>query len=200
MTRSFSAFARNGSLSDPVYVRRIRDRSGRLLEDKSAVSDPMASPGERLDRMVALAGKRTQDVIPPRTAWLTSQLLRHVVTKGHAPALRSSGLLVGGKTGTSSATMDTWFVGYTSRWMTTAWIGDDRRERPLGFKDAAFMLTVPMTARYLYEVTAGQPLKDVPWDRPPGVKANDAGGSLRTTMEEVKADVGPPRKGKKKKG
>jgi penicillin-binding protein 1A len=146
--------------------------------------------------MVALAGKRNKDVIPPRTAWLTSQLMRRVVTKGHAPSLRSSGLLVGGKTGTSSATMDTWFVGYTSRWMTTSWIGDDRRERPLGFKDAAFMLTVPMAARYLYEVTAGQPLKDIPWERPPGVKATDTGGNLRTTMDEVKADGPGPRKPK----
>lgn len=201
LTRAFSAFARNGSLSEPVYIRRVRDRSGKLLEDNSAASDPMSSPAERLDRMVALAGKRTKDVIPPRTAWLTSQLLRHVVTRGHAPALRSSGLFVGGKTGTSSATMDTWFVGYTSRWMTTAWIGDDRRERPLGFKDAAFMLTVPMTARYLYEVSAGQSLKDIPWERPAGVKANDTGGNLRTTMEEVKADAGQSsRKGAKKKG
>ena len=198
LTRAFSAFARNGSLSEPVYVRRVRDRAGQVLEDNSAVSDPMGAPDLRLDRMVALAGKRTKDVIPPRTAWLTSQLMRRVVTKGHAPALRSSGLLVGGKTGTSSATMDSWFVGYTSRWMTTSWIGDDRRERPLGFKDAAFMLSVPMTARYLYEVTAGQQLKDIPWERPPGVKATDTGGTLRTTMDEVKADnVGEPKKKKK---
>jgi penicillin-binding protein 1A len=197
LTRAFSAFARNGSLSEAVYVRRVRDRSGQLLEDSTAVSDPMGAPTERLDRMVALVGKRTKNVIPPRTAWLTSQLLRRVVTKGHAPSLRSSGLFVGGKTGTSSATMDTWFVGYTSRWMITTWIGDDRRERPLGYKDAAFMLTVPMAARYLYEVTAGQPLKDIPWERPPGVRANDTGGNLRTTMEEVKADgVKPKKKGK----
>ncbi len=196
LTRAFSAFARNGSLSQPVYVRRVRDRSGRLLEDSSAVSDPMESPDERLDRMVALAGATTHDVIPERAAWLTSKLLRDVVTRGHAPALRSAGLLVAGKTGTSSATMDTWFTGYTSRWMTTAWIGDDRRVRPLGYKDAAFMLTVPMTARYLYQVTQGQPLQDIPWKRPPGVRPNDTGGTLRTTMEEVKSGRGRARKKK----
>jgi penicillin-binding protein 1A len=95
LTRAFSAFARNGSLSEPVYIRHVRDRSGKLLEDNTAVSDPMTSPDERLDRMVALAGKRDVDVIPPRTAWLTSQLLRKVVTRGHAPSLRSAGLLVG---------------------------------------------------------------------------------------------------------
>ncbi|MBN2576641.1 MAG: PBP1A family penicillin-binding protein [Deltaproteobacteria bacterium] len=193
LTRAFSAFARNGSLAEPVYVRRVRDRSGRLLEDNTAVSDPMSSPDERLDRMVALAGERSKDVVPPRTAWLTSQLLRRVVTRGHAPSLRSAGLLVAGKTGTSSATMDTWFVGYTSRWMVTTWIGDDRRERPLGFKDAAFMLTVPMAARYLKEVTVGQTLQEIPWERPPGVRASDIGGNLRTTMEQVKNDGGGAR-------
>jgi penicillin-binding protein 1A len=111
------------------------------------------------------------------------------VTRGHAPAIRATGLPAAGKTGTSSATMDTWFVGYTSRWMTTTWIGDDLRERALGLKDAAFMLTVPMFARYMTEVTAGQPLQDVPWERPAGVKPKDTGGTLRTTMEEVQAET-----------
>ena len=188
LTRAFSAFARNGSLEEPVYLRRVRDRAGQVVEDNTAVSDPMGPPDVRLDRMVALAGQSTKTVIPPRAAWLTSQLLRRVVTKGHAPALRSTGLLVAGKTGTSSATMDTWFVGYTSRSMITTWIGDDRRERPLGFKDAAFMLNVPMAARFLWETTAGQPLRDIPWERPPGVRTNDTGGNLRATMEAVKAE------------
>jgi penicillin-binding protein 1A len=188
LTRAFSAFARNGSLEEPVYLRRVRDRAGQVVEDNTAVSDPMGPPDVRLDRMVALAGQSAKNVIPPRAAWLTSQLLRRVVTKGHAPALRSTGMLVAGKTGTSSATMDTWFVGYTSRAMITTWIGDDRRERPLGYKDAAFMLNVPMAARFLWETTAGQPLRDIPWERPPGVRPNDTGGNLRATMEAVKAE------------
>jgi len=188
LTRAFSAFARNGSLEEPVTLRRVRDRAGQVVEDNTAASDPMGPPDVRLDRMVALAGRSSKTVIPPRAAWLTSQLLRRVVTKGHAPALRSSGLLVAGKTGTSSATMDTWFVGYTSRSMITTWIGDDRRERPLGFKDAAFMLNVPMAARFLWEVVPGQPLRDIPWERPAGVRSNDTGGNLRTTMEAVKAE------------
>ena len=37
-------------------------------------------------------------------------------------------------------------------------------------------------------MTAGQPLVDVPWERPAGVKADDTGGKLRTTMDEVLAD------------
>jgi penicillin-binding protein 1A len=189
LTRAFSVFARNGVLVDPVYVRRVRDRDGAVVEDHTSLGDPMGAPSERLDRVVATADVTPTPAISPRTAWLTSTLLRHVVTRGHAPAIRSTGLPAAGKTGTSSATMDTWFVGYTSRWMTTTWLGDDLRERALGLKDAAFMLTVPMFARYMTEVTAGQPLKDVPWERPAGVKKDDTGGTLRTTMEEVEAET-----------
>lgn len=72
--------------------------------------------------------------------------------------------------------------------MLTTWMGDDKRERPLGRKDAAFMLTVPMSARFLWEVKGDQPLEEIPWDRPASVKKNDTGGTLRTSMEEVKAE------------
>jgi penicillin-binding protein 1A len=188
MTRAFSAFARNGVLVDPVYVRRIRDRSGRVVEDNTWVGDPMGRPDDRLDQLVILAGKKTNPVISPRTAWLTSTLLRRVVTRGHAPSIRSAALMAAGKTGTSSATMDVWFIGYTSRWMTTTWVGDDLRERPLGTKDAAFMITVPMFARFINEATVGQPLREVPWERPAGVKPGDTGGKLRTTVDEVLSD------------
>jgi penicillin-binding protein 1A len=189
LTRAFSAFARNGVLVDPVYIRRVRDRDGVVVEDNSSVGDPFGAPSERLDRLIATADVRPEPVIAPRTAWLTSNLLRHVVTRGHAPAIRATGMYAAGKTGTSSRTMDTWFVGYTSRWMTTTWIGDDKYVRPLGMKDAAYMLTVPMFARYMTEVTAGQPLQEIPWERPPGVKKDDTGGKLRTTMEEIEAET-----------
>jgi penicillin-binding protein 1A len=189
LTRAFSAFARNGMLIDPVSIRRIRDRTGTVIEDHSAIGDPFGSPSERLDRLMQLGAERPQKpVIPPRTAWLTSKLLRHVVTRGHAPAIRTAGLPAAGKTGTSSATMDTWFIGFTSKWMTSTWIGDDLRERPLGQKDAAFMLTVPEFARFITQVSAGQTLQEIPWERPPGVKPDDTGGTVRTTMEEVVAD------------
>ncbi len=189
LTRAFSAFARNGVLVDPVYIRRVRDRDGTIVEDHTSVGDPFGAPSERLDRLIATADVKSEPVISPHTAWLTSNLLRHVVTHGHAPAIRTAGVPAAGKTGTSSATMDTWFVGYTSRWMTTTWIGDDLRERALGLKDAAFMITVPMFARYMTEVAAQQPLQDIPWERPPGVKLGDTGGKLRTTMEEVEAET-----------
>ena len=185
LTRSFSAFARNGILVDPISVRRVRDREGNVLEDNTSVGDPMGAPSVRLDRLVALARQEEVPIISPRTAWLTSRLLRRVVSHGHSGPLRVTEIPAAGKTGTSSDTMDVWFVGYTSKWMNATWIGDDKYERMLGFKDAAFMLAVPMFARFIYAASQGQELQEIPWERPEGVKRNDTGGTLRTTAEEL---------------
>jgi penicillin-binding protein 1A len=178
MTRAFSAFARDGRLIEPIYVRRVLDRFGNVLEDRSVYYDPMLPPAAKLDRLAATAGDTVREVISPRTAWLTSRLLEDVVEKGHSGSLRAVKIPSAGKTGTSSATMDVWFVGYTSRWMTTTWIGDELRERPLGYKDAAYMLAVPEYARFAYETQRDVPLRPVPWSRPTGVKAGDNGGPL----------------------
>jgi penicillin-binding protein 1A len=179
LSRAFAIFARNGRPLDNVYVRRVLDRRGRVVEDHTAWDDTQLAPADRLDRVAALFGDEPEPVIAPRTAWLTSTLLRRIVTQGHSGPIRAIKIPAAGKTGTSSHTSDVWFVGFTSRWLTTAWLGDDTYERQLGYKDASFMLSVPMWARYMYLATDGQTLDEIPWERPPGVKPSDIGGPLK---------------------
>jgi penicillin-binding protein 1A len=179
ITRAFAVFARNGRPIEPVLVRRVLDRQGHVVEDRSAWDDPWLDGDSKLDRMAAVAGVEVEPVIDPRTAYLTSKLLREIVTTGHSGPIRATKVVAAGKTGTSSRTSDVWFIGYTSRWMATAWIGDDKYERQLGYKDASFMLSVPMWARFMYAAVGDQPLEEIPWERPPKVKATDTGGPLK---------------------
>jgi penicillin-binding protein 1A len=177
LTRAFGIFARNGRALDWIYVRRIRDRRGAVLEDNTVAYDPMLAPRERLDRLAATAGVAAPQAIPARTGFLTSKLLRAMVEHGFASTIRHTGLIAAGKTGTSSATMDTSFVGYTSRWITTVWLGDDLRVRPLGDTDAAYITVVPLWARYMVEVASEHPGHDIPWEVPAGVRRDDRGGN-----------------------
>jgi penicillin-binding protein 1A len=179
ITDAFAVFARGGRPISPVTIRRVIDRQGRILEDHTTADDPWLAGSDKLDRVAARSGETVEPVIDPRTAWLTSKLLREIVTVGHSGPIRATKVIAGGKTGTSSRTSDVWFIGYTSRWITTAWIGDDTYQRQLGFKDASFMLSVPMWARYTAHVVGDQPLAEIPWERPPSVKANDIGGPLK---------------------
>jgi penicillin-binding protein 1A len=191
IARAFGIFARNGKWLDLVYVRRITDRQGRILEDHTVYWDPWLAPADRLDRLAAQAGAPPRQAIPARGAWLTSQLLRRAGKYGQYAPIRATGIVAAGKTGTSSATMDVWAICYTSRWLTTAWIGDERRQRMLGYKDVSYMLTVPMWARYMYEVARDQPQLEIPWERPPEVKhPNDQGGPLKNPAHAAAAAAG----------
>jgi penicillin-binding protein 1A len=194
MSRAFSIFARNGKWIDPVYVRRVLDRDGKVLEDNTVYWDAMLSPSERLARLVQTGGTEPKEAIPARAAYLTTRLLREVVTDGYSGALRAIEVPAAGKTGTSSATMDLWFVAFTSKWVTTTWLGDDLRERPLGKDDAAFMMAVPVWARYMAEVSAGQILKDVPWEAPPGTATHDRGGTKGKAADGERMELRPHKK------
>lgn len=178
LSRAFALFAKSGRPTDTIAIKRVLSRRGEVLIDNSAWDDPLLDGRTRLDRMVAQAGRLRRPIIPPRTAWLTGTLLRRVVSQGHSKAIRDTKLIAAGKTGTSSRTSDVWFVGFTSRWLTTAWVGDDTYERQLGYTDASFTISVPMWARYMYAATRDMPTTELPAERPATVKPNDRGGPL----------------------
>ena len=178
LSRSFALFARSGRPIDTVTVKRVLSRRGEVLLDNSAWDDPLLDGKSRLDRLVLHAGHVKRPIIPPRSAYLTGTLLRRVVTQGHSKAIRDTKIIAAGKTGTSSRTSDVWFVGFTSRWLTTAWVGDDTYERQLGYTDASFTISVPMWARYMYAATRDMPLTELPAEKPATVKVNDRGGPL----------------------
>jgi penicillin-binding protein 1A len=182
LSRAFSVFARNGRwLPRPerekewIYVRRIVDRSGNTLEDATLPSDPYLGTADRFDRVAAIGGFQAPRAISARTAFLTTKLLAQMVSYGFTSVLRRTEIHAAGKTGTSSDTHDNSFVAFTSRFTTTAWMGDDKKQRALGRKDAAYMTVVPLWARYMYEATRGYPNPEIPWEVPPGVNPRDRG-------------------------
>ena len=197
LSKAFAIFARNGRDFDWTWVRRIFDREGNLLEDNTVFYDPMLRASDRLDRLAVVAGVETKQAIPERAAFLTSKLLRQTIKSGFSSIVRNTGIVSAGKTGTSSATMDNTFVSYTSRWLTTVWMGDDMRQRPLGVKDAAYMTVEPMWARYMYKATQGHPNKDIPWNVPDGLSLTDRGDHSRgKTMHMPLVYIKPLRKPK----
>jgi len=189
MARAFTVFARNGAWwprpegqeKSWVYVRRIVDRAGSTVEDNTFPEDPQLPAGDRFDREAALAGVGAPQAISARTGFLMSRLLAHEVQYGFANVLRATQINAAGKTGTSSATHDTWFIAYTSKFTTLVWMGDDKKQRALGKTDAAYITVVPLWSRYMYAAARNYPNPAIPWAVPPGVKAEDRGDHTRGT-------------------
>lgn len=172
LVRAFAIWVRGGSWIDPVFIRRVVNKRGEVLLDQRDPGDPVVDVAGRLDRIGTLALRPPKQVVDDRTSFLTTRLLREVVTAGIGARAARIGVPVGGKTGTASKytnVTDTWFVGFTSREVTAAWMGDDTYQRSLGEEDASYTTTVPMWQQYMNHVVEGVPHDQVPKVRPPGL-------------------------------
>ena len=87
---------------------------------------------ERIDdqqhKPVYLAAHISTPALDPSAAWMTSQLMEEVLTRGTAASARSLGfkLPAAGKTGTTNDYKDAWFLGYTSTLTCGVWVGFDQ--------------------------------------------------------------------------
>src|SRR5438309_9669797 len=66
--------------------------------------------------------------LDPSAAWMTSELMEQVLTRGTAASARSLGftLPAAGKTGTTNDYKDAWFIGYTNAITCGVWVGFDQ--------------------------------------------------------------------------
>lgn len=105
----YQAIANRGVAREPVYIKRIEDRSGKVLEQ--------ADPPEE-----------GRTICSSENAELMIEMLRGVVNEGTASGLRKHyGITadVAGKTGTTQNYTDGWFIGFTPTLVAGAWVGGD---------------------------------------------------------------------------
>ena len=107
LTGAYSTMANGGRLAKPYAFNRIMTTGGELIYDRA--QDPTVN---RL-------------VVDPRAVMQVNSVLADVVDHGTARRAQLEGLKPAGKTGTTSDYRDAWFVGYTGRYTTGVWFGND---------------------------------------------------------------------------
>jgi penicillin-binding protein 1A len=134
MTAAYAAFANRGNVPTPIVVRRVEDRSGRVLYETKEVS---------------------VRAISERTAFLMANMLADVIDAGTAHRARRMGfaLPAAGKTGTTNDFHDAWFVGFTPKLVAGVWVGFDQPQTilPNGF---ASDIAVPLWTSFMKEATS----------------------------------------------
>ena len=107
LTAAYSVFPNAGVRKQAYVIERIDDQQHKPIYLAAHITSPGLEPG---------------------AAWMTSQLMEDVLTKGTAASARSSGfkLPAAGKTGTTNDYKDAWFVGYTSTLTCGVWVGFDQ--------------------------------------------------------------------------
>lgn len=138
-----------GRRQDLVFVRKVVDRFGQVLEDNTAASDPTLSFAGRIDRAVVEATTVPRQALDPQTAFLMVSLLKNAVESGTAVGASHMGQVVAGKTGTTNDSYDAWFMGFTKSMVSGVWIGHDKKERPLGVTEQGGRTALPVWVDFM---------------------------------------------------
>ncbi len=145
LTRAYSVFANGGRLMNPVFITKVVDRNGKVLEE----NQPSFS-----------------EVISPDTAFVMTDLLKAVVDEGTGWRARELKRPVTGKTGTTNDLRDAWFLGYSPTLITGVWVGYDDRT-PMGAGETGSRAACPIWLSFMKEVLDGKPI--IPFESPEGV-------------------------------
>jgi penicillin-binding protein 1A len=70
-------------------------------------------------------GKKPVRVLPLQVATDMNQMMNHVVEEGTAKRSALDGIKSAGKTGTTNAFRDAWFMGFTGNYVCGIWFGND---------------------------------------------------------------------------
>lgn len=104
LTAAYAAIANGGVYTEPRLYTKILDHDGNVLIDNTP---------------------ETSVAIKPTTAWLLTDAMEDVVSKGTGTAAKFSGMSIAGKTGTTSDNRDTLFAGFTPYYSCAVWGGND---------------------------------------------------------------------------
>ena len=156
LARAYCVFANGGVLLKPVYITRVVDRHGKVLESTDPADFP-AGPG--VDQK--LIQQSPQRVISPETAYLITNLLESVVKDGTGYRAKSLQRAVACKTGTTNDQKDAWFVGYNPRLLAVSWVGYDQ-ERSLGPLETGSKAAAPAWVTFMQKILNNQPKEEFP--------------------------------------
>jgi penicillin-binding protein 1A len=148
LTKAYAVFANRGNLFKPIFIKRILDRDGNLLE-------------ENLPPFYSAAPPKEEQLLTPQTAFLMTYLLEGVVKQGTGWRAQSLGRPVAAKTGTTDQFMDAWFIGYTPELLTGVWVGFDE-ENSLGENETGARAASPIWVAFMSKILKDKPVKEFP--------------------------------------
>ncbi len=150
LTTAYGVFANQGRLLKPVFVKRVEDRHGEILEEREGV----AIVGLELSSLLPPDSK---PVISAQTAYLMSSMLVDVVKRGTGRrAARALKRPLAGKTGTTNDYYDAWFMGYAPQLVTGVWVGFDDL-KPLGRHETGSRAACPIWIDFMKVALAELP-------------------------------------------
>jgi penicillin-binding protein 1A len=146
IANAYTTFQQLGQLADPITLVKVTDAKGHVLEEHHAAPEPS---------------------VEPPLAYLATSLMRSVVEEGTGVAVRQLQRPASGKTGTTQDCHDAWFTGYTTDYVTSAWVGFDDPKISIGPGETGAKAALPLWLGFMTAAEEGKPVRD--FEAPTGI-------------------------------
>ena len=141
ITNGYTTFASGGQFAGPIIVTQIDGPAG-----KTVTLPPQPA---------------SRQVMSNAEAYVTTSLLKSVIESGTAQRARRLGRPLAGKTGTTNASKDAWFVGYSTEIVAGVWVGYDDAVS-LGLSESGATAALPAWIDFMKVAQENRPVVDFP--------------------------------------
>jgi len=166
MAQMYTVFSNGGHMIEPRIVSKIVSKENAVLYETKP--------------------KEIANFTKPEQAYLMTDILKDVVTRGTGRNARVKGLELAGKTGTTNDGVDAWFCGYSQTITTITWFGRDNNRR-IGRGATGGSVSAPSFAYFYRELLKLYPDTPRKFIKPEGVKE----GITAEGKEELYTDISP---------
>jgi penicillin-binding protein 1A len=142
ITSAYGVIADRGIRNDPLFVLKVEDKSGTVLERNAP---------------------RPTEVLSEETASVMTSMLQSVMDHGTGYPARARGFTcpAAGKTGTMDEYKDAWFVGFVPGLVCGTWVGFDEK-KVIGPGMTGARAALPIWTDFMIAATRGRPVEDFP--------------------------------------
>jgi penicillin-binding protein 1A len=149
MTAAYNVFVNQGVYVKPRYIRKITDQTERVLEEQAP---------------------ELSEATSAQVAFELTKVMRGTIDRGTAYEAHTLAPPLAGKTGTTNAYTDAWFMGFSPEYTVGVWVGYDDPSRTLGGGATGAMVALPIWIDIFKQIDAMKLRTPRPeFDIPPGI-------------------------------
>ncbi|HKK72295.1 MAG TPA: PBP1A family penicillin-binding protein [Candidatus Krumholzibacteria bacterium] len=171
LVSAYSAFANHGIRTAPLFIERIENARGEVLEQNLPYQE------EAIDEV---------------TNFLVVDLMRTALKEGTGRSARAYDFHRdgAGKTGTTDGYSDAWFVGFTPDVVGGVWVGFDQ-QMSMGRRKTGAVMALPIWARTMVDAVENTP--ETTFRRPEGIVerlvCRDSGQLPTSACVDIEAEI-----------
>lgn len=152
LATAYAMMVNGGKKVTPSMIEKIQDREGKTIYRR----DQRACDGCVNSDAMPIIPETSELVTDSATAYQITYMLQGVVERGTAARAKSIGKIVGGKTGTTNNSYDSWFVGFSPDLVAAVYVGFDN-PKSLGSEETGASIALPIFVDFMKEALNDKP-------------------------------------------